>query len=79
VERELRRIFGFKRKEVIGRWRKLHNEKLHNLYSTTNMITMIKLRKTILAGRGTCVGEIRNFKGREYFTDLRLDGRAILK
>jgi hypothetical protein len=40
----LRRIFGSKRDEVSGGWRKLHNEELHNLYSSPNIITMIKSR-----------------------------------
>jgi hypothetical protein len=35
--RVLRRIFGPKRDEVTGDWRKLHNEELHNLYSSTNI------------------------------------------
>jgi hypothetical protein len=43
--RELRRIFGPKRDEVTGDWRKLHNEKLHNLYSSPNIIRMIKSRR----------------------------------
>jgi hypothetical protein len=43
--RVLRRIFGPKRDEVTGEWRKLHNEKLHNLYSLPNIIRMIKSRK----------------------------------
>jgi hypothetical protein len=34
----LRRIFGPKRDEVTGEWRKLHNEELHNLYSSTDII-----------------------------------------
>jgi hypothetical protein len=38
----LRRIFGRKRDEVTGGWRKLHNEELHNLYSSTSIIRMIK-------------------------------------
>jgi hypothetical protein len=42
--RVLRRIFGFKRNEKIGGWRKLHNEELHNLYSSPNNIIMIKRR-----------------------------------
>jgi hypothetical protein len=39
--RVLRRIFGPKRDEVTGDWRKLHNEELHNLYSSPNVIRMI--------------------------------------
>jgi hypothetical protein len=38
----LRRIFGPKSDEVTGDWRKLHNEELHNLYSSPNIIRMIK-------------------------------------
>jgi hypothetical protein len=41
----LRRIFGPKRNEVTGGWRKLHNEGLHNLYSSPNIIRMIKSRR----------------------------------
>jgi hypothetical protein len=41
----LRRIFGPKRDEVTGGWRKLHNEELHNLYSSPNIIRMIKSRR----------------------------------
>jgi hypothetical protein len=40
--RVLRRIFGPKRDEVTGEWRKLHNEELHNLYSSPNIIKQIK-------------------------------------
>jgi hypothetical protein len=40
--RVLRRIFGPKRDEVIGGWRKLHNEELHNLYSSPSLIRIIK-------------------------------------
>jgi hypothetical protein len=36
--RMLRRIFAHKRDEVIGGWRKLHNEELHNFYSSPNII-----------------------------------------
>jgi hypothetical protein len=38
----LRRIFGPKRDEVTGEWRKLHNEELHNLYSTPDIIRQVK-------------------------------------
>jgi hypothetical protein len=43
--RVLRRIFGAKRDEVTGDWRKLYNDGLHNLYSTLNIIRMIKSRR----------------------------------
>jgi hypothetical protein len=43
--RVLRRIFGPKREEVAGGWRKLHNEKLCNLYASPNIIKMIKSMK----------------------------------
>jgi hypothetical protein len=38
--RVLRRIFGPKRDEVMGGWSKLHNEELHNLYTSPNIITV---------------------------------------
>jgi hypothetical protein len=43
--RVLRRIFGPKRDEVAGDLRKLHNEELHNLYSSQNVIIMIKSKR----------------------------------
>jgi hypothetical protein len=46
----LRRIFGPKRDEVIGGWRKLHNEELHDLYSSPSMIRIIKSRRMGWAG-----------------------------
>jgi hypothetical protein len=42
--RVLRRIFGPRREEVTGGWSKLHNEELCNLYSSQNIIRVIKLR-----------------------------------
>jgi hypothetical protein len=48
--RVLRRIFGPKRDEVTGDWRKLHNEELHNLYSPPSIIRMIKSRRLRWAG-----------------------------
>jgi len=41
----LRRIFGPKRDEIIGDWRKLHNEELNDLYSSHNIVRVIKSRK----------------------------------
>jgi hypothetical protein len=41
----LREIFGLKRVEVAGDWRILHNEEFHNLYTSLNIIRMIKSRR----------------------------------
>jgi hypothetical protein len=49
-KRVLRRIFGPKRDEVMGSWRKLHNEDLHNLYSLPSIIRMVKSRRMRWAG-----------------------------
>jgi hypothetical protein len=43
--RVLRRVFGPKRDEVTGEWGKLHNEELHELYSSPSIIRIIKLRR----------------------------------
>jgi hypothetical protein len=51
--RVLRRIFGLKRDEVIGGWRKLHSEELHNLYSLRNIIRIIKERSMRWTGHVT--------------------------
>jgi hypothetical protein len=50
VNRVSRRIFGLKRDEMARDWRKLHNEGLHNLYSSPNIIRMIKSRRMRWAG-----------------------------
>jgi hypothetical protein len=55
-----RRILGPKRDGVTGGWRKLHNEKLHNLYSSPAIIRIIKSRRMRWAGRVAQVGEKRN-------------------
>jgi hypothetical protein len=55
--RVLRRIFGPKRDEVTGGWRKLHNEKLHNLYPSPSIIRMIKSRNTRLGDHVAHMGE----------------------
>jgi hypothetical protein len=58
--RVLRRIFGLKRDDVTGDWRKLHNEELHNLYSSPNIIRKIKSRRIRWAGHAARMGETRN-------------------
>jgi hypothetical protein len=54
--RVLRRIFGPKRDEMTGGWRKLHNEELHNLSSSPNIIRMIKSRRMRWAGHAERMG-----------------------
>jgi hypothetical protein len=58
--RVLRRIFGLKRDEVTGEWRKLHNEKLRDLYSSPSAIRMIKSRRMSWAGHVARMGKKRN-------------------
>jgi hypothetical protein len=58
--RVLRRIFGPKGDEVEGGWRKLHNEELPDLYSSTSIIRIIKSRRMRWAGHVTRMGEKRN-------------------
>jgi hypothetical protein len=57
--RVLRRIFGPRRDEVMGEWRKLHNGELHNLYSSTDIIRHIKSRRMKWAGHVACMGKNR--------------------
>jgi hypothetical protein len=57
--RILRRIFGRKRDEVTGEWRKLHNEELHNLYSSPDIIRQVKSRRMRWVGHVACMGEER--------------------
>jgi hypothetical protein len=58
--RVLRIIFGPKRDEVTGEWRKLHNEELHILYSSPNIIRQIKSRRLRWAGHVARMGEEKN-------------------
>jgi len=57
--RVLRRIFGPRRDEVMGKWRRLHNEELNDLYSSPNNVRVIESRRTIWAGHAACIGEER--------------------
>jgi hypothetical protein len=56
----LRRIFGPKRDEVTRGWRKLHNDELHNSYSSPSIVRMIKSRRMRWAGPLARMGEKRN-------------------
>jgi hypothetical protein len=55
-----RRIFGPKRDDLIGCWRKLHNEELYKLYSSPSIIRMIKSRRSRLSVYVAGMGEKRN-------------------
>jgi hypothetical protein len=58
----LRRIFGPTRDEVTGGWRKLHNEELHNLYSSPSIIRMIKSRRMSWAGHVARIGKMNAYR-----------------
>jgi hypothetical protein len=58
--RVLNRIFGSKRDEVTGEWRKLHNEELRDLYSLPSIIRIIKSTRMRWAGHVARMGEKRN-------------------
>jgi len=82
----LRRIFGPRRDEVKGEWRRLHNEKLNDLYSSPNIVRVIKSRRMRSAGHLARMGEERgayrvlvgNLEGRNHWGDLGVDGWIIL-
>jgi hypothetical protein len=80
----LRRIFGPKRDEVTSEWRKLHNEGLNDLYSSPNIVWVIKLRRMRLAGHVAHMGGeervlVRNLMERDHLEDPSIDGRVILR
>jgi len=55
----LRKVYGPKRDEVTGKWRKLHNEELNDLYSLPNIARVVKLRRMRWAGHVARMGEER--------------------
>jgi len=58
--RVLRRILGPKRSEVTGEWRRLYNEELNDLYSSPNIIWVVKLRRMRWTRHVACMGERRS-------------------
>ena len=85
--RVLRRIFGPKRNEVTGEWRKLHNEELNDLYSLPNIVRVIISRKIRWARYVARKGERRGVyrvlvgkpEGKNHLEDPGVDGRIILR
>ena len=58
-KRVLRRIFGPKRNDLAGEWRKLHNEELSDLYFSPNIVRVIKSRRMRWAEHAVCMGQRR--------------------
>ena len=84
--RVLRRVFGPKRDEVTGEWRKLHNEELSDLYSLPNIARVVKSRRMRWAvhvarmgeGRGVYRVLVGNLRERDHWVDPDIDWRTIL-
>jgi len=78
----LRRIFGPRRDEVTGEWRRLHNEELNDMYSAPNIVRVIKSRRMRWAGHVARMGEERGcigcWWGKRREGDLGVDGWIIL-
>jgi hypothetical protein len=86
-DRVLRRIFGPKRDEITREWGKLHNEELHNIYFSANIIRVIKSRRTRWARNVARMGKRRSAYRvlvgkpgkRDRLEDPCIDGRIILR
>jgi hypothetical protein len=84
--RVLRRIFGPKRDEVTGKWRKLHNEELNGLYSLPNIVRVTKSRRLRWAAHVAHMGEgrgvyrvlVEKLRERDRWADPGVDGKIIL-
>ena len=85
--RVLRRVFGPKRDEVTGEWRKLHNEVLSDTYSLPNIVRVVKSRRMRWAGHVVRMGEGRGVhrvlvgkpEGKRPLGGPDADGRIILR
>ena len=80
------KVFGPRRNEVTWEWRRLHNEELNDLYSSPNIVRLIKSRRMRWAGHVARMGEERgrigsswgNRRERDHWGDLGVDGWIIL-
>ena len=61
--RVLRRVFGSKRDEVAGEWRKLHNEEIRDLYALHSILRVVKSRRMRWAGHVARIGDGRGVHG----------------
>jgi len=83
----LKRIFRTRRDEVTGEWRRLHNEKLNDLYSSPNIVRVIKSRRMRWAGHVVRMGKERGCVGScwgkrsegDHWGDLGIGGWIILE
>jgi len=85
--RVLRRVFGHKGEEITGEWRKIHNDELNYLYSSSNIVRVIKLRRMRWAGHVAQMGREEvyagfwwgNLRQRDRLEDPGVNGRIMLR
>jgi hypothetical protein len=83
----LKRVFGAKRDDVTGEWRKLHNEELRDLYSLPNIVREVNSRRMRWAGHVARMGDGRGVhrvlvgkpEGKSHWGEPDVDGRIILR
>jgi hypothetical protein len=84
---EKKKAQGQFKRDVDGSWRKLHNDELHSLHSSLNIVTVIKSRRLRWAGHVACMGRGEVFTGfwlggpkvRDHWEDLGVGGRMTLR
>ena len=84
-KRVMKRIFGLKRDEVTGEWRKLHKEELRDVYSLPNILRVVKSRRMRCVGHVASIGEGCTgcwwgiLRERDHLKGPDVDGRIILR